>query len=138
MNTYAPRLTRLLLFVVFLLVVSLFAKTSILRGAHMVSLQSAPALAASVAPSLAQSDSKGVPVPEKDFEITGSAYFDNKDWVVVNIQSLPDKNPAVVVMEKINGVYTVVLGPGASFSSTTTLSMPQDLANYMKKQGLTY
>lgn len=120
-------------FFVALLVMCLVIKHRLLN--NYVSLNTAPALAAEVAPSVGSSSIKGLPIPNKDFKIVQSKYFDNNKWAVAAIK-VPKTDTATVVLEDINGVYTVVLGPGTAFSSDVVQEMPSSVAAYLISQGL--
>jgi Flp pilus assembly protein CpaB len=134
--TNTGRLVRRVIFLLILFIVSIAVKHFVLSGMYLTKLQGAPALAASVAPSIATSDSKNIPIAGKDFKIVSANYFNNKQWAVVTVATIPDNNLATLVLENINGAYTVVLGPGTVFSTSVTQSMPPDVATYLINKGL--
>lgn len=125
-----------ILFVLILFLVSVTARHIILGGTYLSKLNTAPPLAASIAPTIVTHGSTNLPESGIDFKILSSQYFDNKQWVVVSIASGPDTDTAFLVMERLSGVYTVVLGPGTFFSSDVTQSMPSDVAAYLTSKGL--
>lgn len=126
-----------ILFLLILLVASLFAKHVILGGMYLTSLKAAPPLAGSIAPSLASAGSKNtLPQAGKDFKILKVNYFDNQQWAVVLVAHIPDMNSATLLLQKLNGVYAVVLGPGTTFPASTAQSMPSDVAAYLMSKGL--
>lgn len=121
-------------FVAILFLISLLVRHLLL--ANYVTLGAAPPLAAEVSSSLASSSSTNtLPTPNKDFKIVASKYFVNNEWVVVAIKS-PGTDTASEVLEKINGVYAVVLGPGTEFSSDDITEMPAEVSAYLISQGL--
>lgn len=121
--------------VIVLLIVCLVIKHSVL--ADYKKLPSASALSNSVASSLTSSGSNSLPTPNKDFLITDTKYFNNNQWVVVTVkENNTHSDTAYEVLEKINGVYTVVLGPGTSFSQDVQEEMPTSVSDYLSLQGL--
>lgn len=42
----------------------------------------------------------------------------------------------LIIAQKHNGVYEIVLGPGTSFSETDLLGLPTDLVNYLQSIGV--
>ena len=132
----AARIAKKVLFVIALFIVSLAIKYIILDGVGVTRLQTGPPLAGSIAPSLAPANSKSIPVVGENFKILSTRYFDDKQWAVASVASLPDMDLAILVLEKIDGVYTVVLGPGTSFPSSAAQSMPADVAVYLQSRGL--
>ena len=134
--TNTRQLARRVILVLVLFVVSVLVKHVVLNGLYLTKLQSAPALAASIAPSIITSGSKNLPIAGKDFKVLSTNYFDNKQWAVVTVATIPDNNSATLVLENINGVYTVVLGPGTVFSTSVTQSMPSDVVAYLVYEGL--
>jgi hypothetical protein len=136
MNT--RQLSMRLALIVILFAVAFGTKQLILHGVDQTKLHSAPALAGLIAPSLLSNKSKNLPVNGKDFTILSSQYFENKQWVVVSVESKQNKSTAFLVIEKINDVYTVVLGPGTFFPNDVTQSMPADVASYLVNKGLVH
>ena len=130
------QLFRRTLLLVALFVVSLVIRQVLLGGVGLTSLGAASPLAAAVAPSIASSGSSSLPEVGKDFKILSSQSFDSAQWAVVSVAHIPDMNRTTLVVEKLNGVDTVVLGPGTSFSSTVLRSIPVDVANYLISKGL--
>ena len=130
-------LARRFLILAMLLIASYGAQYLILGGLPVTQLGKAPALAGSVAPSLATSANGSTDIPQagKDFKVLDSQYFDSGRWAVVSVEK-PSAGKAYLVLKKITGVYTVVLGPGTSFSTDTTRTMPPDVAEYLLKQGV--
>lgn len=105
----------------------------ILSGIYETKLktQSMSPLEQAVSLDLLSPNSGQIPTPGKDFKLTKSTYFDNNSWVIANISYLPDNNAAALVLEKINNVYDVVLGPATAFSLSSTYSLPGDVAQYL-------
>lgn len=119
------------------LVAVFFVRGLILGGPAINLSTSSSQLAGFVAPSLVtnQKDHK-LPQPGKDFRVTSTDFFDNGNWAVVGVESLPDKNGATVVLKRVNKVYTVVLGPGTSFSKGDVLAAPQDVISFLRSESL--
>ncbi|MEO8785262.1 MAG: hypothetical protein ABI221_03070 [Candidatus Saccharimonadales bacterium] len=86
------------------------------------------------------SQSSSMPSGSKDYNLGDTKYFSNGDWAVASI--IPTKNSkltqAVVIMQKREGVFQVVLGPGTAFDSSVTLNLPTDLGNYITQRGYVY
>lgn len=92
-------------------------------------------LAGPVSIGIGQAGSGALQEAGKDYKIESAKYFDNNEWVVVNI--LPLKNnadPAVMVLKKVNGFYQTVLGPAGQFSGSYFYVLPLDVYQYMVKQ----
>jgi hypothetical protein len=125
------------LFLVVLIAISVVSKNIILNGVPQTKLQVAPPLAGTLSQSLITYKSKDVlPVIGKDFTIQSTQYFNNQQWAVVLVSSVPDNNNAILVLEKLNGNYQVVLGPGTSFSTTDIQTMPSNVISYLTSKGL--
>jgi hypothetical protein len=102
---------------------------------NYVKLGSASSLSGQVASSLTLPGNNKLPLPGKDFTISNRQYFNNNTWAIVAVTK-PQTDKAYIVLEKINGVFTVVLGPGTNFPTDVTLSMPSDVAAYLINQGV--
>lgn len=130
--------TRAKTVIIILIIVSAFvARALILRGATYVSLAPGPVLSGAISQSLASSNQKTIPQPNKDYSIDGITFFDSNSWAVSSIfsgQGLQDKS--FVVLQKVDGVYRVVLGPGTAFSSASTYSLPADVFLFLKNSGV--
>lgn len=133
----AKRLIASFIFLAIVIAGSLVARHLILGSAPYARLQTASPLAAYVAPSLV-TGSGYMPQEGKDFNITGTHYYDDKRWVVVSINSTGKSNRAFLVLQKMNGTYAVVLGPGSSFPSDVTQNLPPDVAEYLSSNRLIY
>jgi hypothetical protein len=122
---------------VLLIVISTIFKNVILGGTPQTKLSTAPPLAGTISQSIITPQSNGIlPVIGKNFNITSTHYFDNQQWVVVSVSTIPDNNGAVLVLQKLNGSYQVVLGPGTLFSSSDVQSMPASVIDYLTNRGL--
>jgi hypothetical protein len=136
-NGINPKKAFLLVALIFLLpIAALVYRDVILGGITQTTYNPVPPLAGSISLSLINSGSSNIPQAGKDFKITNTKYFDNKKWVVVSITQLPKMNPATVLLEDINGLYIVVLGPGTLFSPSIAQSLPSDVTKYFINQGL--
>lgn len=119
------------------LVVCVLARTIITGGASTINLSPASALAGPVSIGMGQTSSGTLPEAGKDYQIKTAKYFDDKQWVVVNILPLKTKaDPAVMVLKKIDGVYQTVLGPAGQFTNSYSYVMPPDVSSYLSQQGV--
>lgn len=120
-----------------LVVVTLLARMVITGGYPTIRLSSASSsLAGPVSIGIGQASSNTLPEIGKDYDIKSAKYFDNKEWVVVNISPLKSKgDPAFMVLKKIDGVYQTVLGPAGQFNGSYFYVMPLDVDQYLTQQG---
>jgi len=116
-------------------------KSMLYGDAKLVTIASAAPLTGQISQALAGTSGDQAVLPEagKDYTLENVKYFDNKEWVFAGIKPVSNTiDSSDVVLQKKNGVYVVVLGPGSAFSRTTTLTMPSDIAQYLNQQGLLY
>ncbi len=120
-----------------LVVVTFGLKSILLQGLSTVTLGSAPPVAGAVSQSLGLSATRSaLPVYRQDYTLQDVKYFYNDAWAVATVApTKPDADTVIVVMQKINGVYQPVLGPGTVFSASYVFTLPPDVAQYMNKQG---
>lgn len=117
-------------------VIIAFIARSVIVGHPVISLEPAPALTGSVAQSFSIGDSKTLPVYGTDFTLKNAHYFENKQWVVVMVNSVKhDFDPGVLVMKKVNGAYQAVLGPGSQFSDSYRVTLPNSVSRYLGESG---
>jgi hypothetical protein len=109
-------------------------------GGQYVKLSSAPPLSGVVAQSL---DLAGgttiVPVAGKAFSLQNVSYFDNNDWVIATVSPSNGNTTitqALVVLQKKDGTFQVVLGPGTDFDSSYLTSLPADVGQSLEQQGV--
>ena len=127
--------------IILVVLLLLTARYLILGGASKeVRLDAAPALSGVVSQSLAASQhASDLPLAGRDFTLQNIRHFDSQQWVVAKVQPVGNTfDPSLVVLEKINGSYEVVLGPGSAFESSYLLSLPEDVAHYLELQGVFY
>lgn len=132
---------RLVVFSVVLLGVAFGVKALVLQGAtQVVSLGSAPALSGEISQSLIKAGAdNSVPKLNKDFSISQANYFENHEWAVATIKSTSkESNGAFVVLQRMNGVYKIILGPGTAFPNVYLKSLPSDVGTYLYNQGAIY
>lgn len=131
---------KLLLVSVGLVFISLTARFIILGGKPVVSLSSTPALAGSLSSELgstALGQEGSLPQINKDYTLKNVRYFYNQKWVVAKILPVhKNADPALVVLEKINGVYRLVLGPAGDFARSYTYVLPKEVGDYLNQQGV--
>ncbi|MEJ0072800.1 MAG: hypothetical protein WDN27_01780 [Candidatus Saccharibacteria bacterium] len=116
----------LTLILVILAVIAL-ALPSMLTGGKRVTLHKASPLMGAISQSLG-SDVK--------FTIASTQYFDNNSWALasLNISGLGNQTSRVV-LQKRDGMFMVVLGPGSDFPTNALRSLPPDLAGYLSGEG---
>jgi hypothetical protein len=121
-----------------LVVITLLTKSVLLQGLPVTSLGSAPPIAGAVSQSLGLSASRAaLPVFGKDYTLQDVHYFYNNEWAVATVApTKPDADTVIVIVQKINGVYQTVLGPGTIFSSSYLYTLPPDVGQYLNKQGV--
>jgi hypothetical protein len=116
----------------------LFGVKSLVLGPALIKLPSSPPLTGVISQGLGISgDNTSLPVEGKDYTLKNTLYFDNRQWVVTTV--IPAKNNgdvATVVLEKINGVYQIVVGPGTDFSPSYIPPLPQDVTLYLTSKGV--
>lgn len=132
------RLIKHFLILLIFFIASLLIRYFLLDGVDTTKLQSGPALAAAIAPSIISPGANNLPEVNSNYKVLNSHYFDNGQWAIVSIASLPSMNTSVLVLEKIGGVFTVVLGPGTYFSISVTRTMPADVSAYLISRDLVH
>lgn len=122
-----------------LIVVTIIIRQT-LAGAPVITLSRAAPLSGIVAQSMARGGGKTTfPIAGTDFKLSNEHYFDNNTWLVTWIIPLKvNLNQDVVVMQKVDGIYKVVLGPGGDFNSSYLIVLPSDVGDYLNQQGLFY
>lgn len=127
-----------ILILIALFCVAVPAKSIVLGGARVVSLPAGPALTGAVSQSLAVSSSGPLPVAGKDYNLTAT-YFDNNAWAVGLIQPLNNTlNSGVVVLQKKNSVFQVVLPPSNAVSVDQLYVLPNDVASFLRAHESVY
>jgi hypothetical protein len=121
---------------VILLIAAFTIKPLVLGGGQKVVLQDAPALSGQISQAFAITTKGTLPVVNKDYKIQTPVYFDNNEWAVVPLTWLTSGgNDTLLVLQKRDGIYTTVLGPGSAFPDTVTESLPNDVSLYLKRIG---
>lgn len=124
--------------IILLVVVSLITKVIVLGDTDKTSLitTSSP-IAGAVSRSINSSQtSNNPPLEGKNFKLQSTNYFDDKQWAVSSVTTIPDNDTAIVVLQEVNGSYQVVVGPGTIFSSQQLQAMPSDVVNYLTSLGV--
>lgn len=121
-----------------MVVITLVLKSIILQGLSLVELGSAPPLAGVVSQSLGRPGSKTeLPVAGKDYTLRDTRYFNNGQWAAATIvPTQSNGDTVIVIMQKINGTYQVVLGPANEFSSSYLYTLPPELSQYLSQKGV--
>lgn len=121
---------KLILAIIIVVVATLFARTLILDGASKISLAPAPQLSGYLAQSIGVSKQSGELLsPGKDFMVTNVKYYNNR-WAVATVKPINNSfDGGVVVIEKIDNVYSVVLGPTGEFSDSYIYVLPSSVVN---------
>lgn len=102
----------------------------VLGGAHKIKLPPAPPLVGQIEQVLRQNSDGSLKKNGVDFSLN-SQYFENKTWVVVDIQGLRHSQSGYVIMKKNDGVYQVISGPGTALASTQLSAFPEDVSGYL-------
>src|SRR5437667_1963738 len=100
--------------------IAVFIGRQILLGGPTVSLSEAPPLTGIISQSMYSVSGKGsLPIVGKDFNLKNTRYFEGDQWVATSISPVGQRlNAALVVLQKQDGIYRVVLGPGSAFDSS--------------------
>ncbi len=125
-------------FILVILLASFAARQILTGGMRVVSLGQAPPFSGLAAQSLGVGkDQSKVPVAGKDFSLKNGRYFVGDKWVVADIAPLKNNfDPGTVIIQKQNGAYSVVLGPGSDFDSSYLISLPREVGDYLKAKGV--
>ena len=120
-----------------LVAVTLLIRVIVTGGYPTIKLSStSSSLAGPVSVGIGQASSGPLPEIGKDYKIKSAEYFDNKEWVVVNILPIKSQgDPAFMVLKKIDGVYQTVLGPAGQFNGSYFYMMPLDVDQYLTEKG---
>lgn len=123
-----------------IIIATLVTKQILIGSAKAVSLAPAPPLTGIVAQSLYAGGSQTtLPVAGRDFTLADVHYFDGNDWAVATVKPINNSlNRALVILQRKQGMYIVVGGPGSAFPSDYLLSLPADVGNYLENQGVFY
>ena len=121
------------------LAATIIAHAMLLGGAPYHQLAKAAPLDGVVSQALVTNGTSAPPVGGKDFTLQSVHTFGN-DWLVASIVPTPTSKltKSTVVLEKREGVFQVVLGPGTAFDNSVLVSLPADLGNYLTQQGYIY
>ena len=106
-------------------------------GAPAVRLSPGPSFGGEISQAIGVQDNGKLLTANKGFTITDTRYFQNRAWVFVTIDRA-NVGGAFVVLHRVSGVYTVVLGPGTAFASNYLTDLPADLTQYMNSKGILY
>jgi len=121
-----------------LCVVAISAHNIILGGARSVTLASAPPYAGVISQALGENSQHQLPVDNVDYTVT-TQNFDNADWVVGEIIPLKQNfDQSVVVLERSNGIYRVVVNPTNALPAGALIGIPNDVANYLRSHVAIY
>lgn len=125
---------------IILVVISLILKNTILGGLPLRTLQAAPPLSGVVSQSLANFGTEdSLPVAGKDYKFQGVHYFDSQSYAVVSVAPIKNTTDSgILVLQRFNGFYQVILGPGTAFSASDVHNLPADVVQYLKGRVLIY
>lgn len=123
-----------------LVVCAVITKYIVLGGLLPTTLKPAPPLSGVIGPSLANLAVGGsIPVEGKDYNIKTVRYFSSRTYAVVLVGSLKiTTDPGVLVLQKLNGNYRVILGPGTSFQQNQIQGLPDNVTEYLQTKVLIY
>jgi hypothetical protein len=123
--------------IVFLLLVN--TRTIVLGHYSQVQLDAATGITGQVSQAFTSGGSTTLPVYNQDFTLSNTRYFENNAWVVTTIvPKKNDFNQSFLVMQKKNGVYVPILGPGTAFPRTVTENLPDKVGLYLYSLGAVY
>lgn len=128
------------IFIGLLIVITLLVNYITLGGIPFVALSKTQPLTGAASQAIGAVNKNGkLPVNGKDFILNDIRYFDD-NWVVATVSptSKSQLAQATVIMQKVDGAYRVVLGPGTTFDNSITFSLPTDLGDYLTQRGLLY
>jgi hypothetical protein len=132
LTTATKKYTTASLVIIIFFLACLLVRHQVLKNYYK--LKTAPALSSQTSLALSSSADK-IPEINKNFSITYSKYFDGGNWAIVTLNEGKNSDKASIILEKINGVYTLVLGPGTNFSSDVLKEMPSSVALYLVTNG---
>jgi len=138
-ESYLERNWKKILVVGIVFLILMNTKTIILGRTGAVKLDAAPGITGQVSQAFTTGGSTTLPVYNQDFTLSKTMYFENNAWVVTTI--VPKKgnfNQSFLVMQKKNGVYVPILGPGTAFPRTITENMPDEVGLYLYSLGAVY
>lgn|GEM_PF-977321 len=116
-----------------ILAVILFVAAGLVTGnAKVVNLAIAPPLAGEISQSIGGSSGVTLPVEGKDYTITQTAYFETNTWAVATITNSDGSNTSYIVLQKVNGVFQVILGPGTAFAQSDNNQLPASVQQYLQ------
>jgi hypothetical protein len=123
-----------------LLLIAVFTiRPILLGGGQKVTLQSAPELTGQVSQAFATTATGDLPAAGKDYKLYNTKYLENDDWIVTNFKWLNEYgNDGVIVLQKKDGIYNPMLGPGSAFPSTVTETLPPSVSLYLNSIGVLY
>jgi len=121
------------------LIIAFVARLSMLQGHALRQL--APAnndFAGAVAQGIGPNQQHTLQVYGKDFSLSSVKYFDNT-WALISvIPKNVSTDKATIILNKVDGMYRVVLGPGTAFPTVVLNELPLDLGQYLVNQGVIY
>ena len=118
---------------IFILVVVLLLRGVFVSG-YISNIPVGSAMSAYVEPALVNPGSTSLPLENSGFKILKTDYEDNSSWAIVTVSKAG--NQATLIFKKINGVYSLVLGPGTTFPVSSTYVMPASVVSYLNSYGL--
>lgn len=132
-------IARYLLILAFLAIGASIVKYIVLGGLPVITLAPATPLSSAISQGLTSlTTGNTLPVEGKDFVIKDVHYFDNQTFAVVSVGALKlSTDPATLVLQKLNGSYRVILGPGTTFSASSVQDLPSDVVQYLNSRGVT-
>lgn len=114
-------------------------KSIILAGIPITKLPESPSLHGQISQFLASSSETAPEALPQDFTITNTKYFATNAWAVAQIRDKKGNTDAgLVILEKKNGIFVPVLGPGTIFSKNDLYVLPEPVATYLTEKGVVY
>jgi preprotein translocase subunit SecG len=120
-----------------ILVLSFGIKSLILGGHQSIRLEAAPSLSGAVSQGLFESTTATrLAQPGIDYTLAKTTYLQAGAWAVTTMKPIgPAADNGTLVLRKVGDAYQVVLGPGTSFSTAQTKSLPGVVTNFLIASG---
>jgi hypothetical protein len=135
-----PKISKTFIILFIILIIALIARNIVVERKPIVTLGNAPALSGVIAQNIDTTGGNSIlPIAGKDFGLKNIHYFDNNNWAVANITQTNNKvSPGLVVLQKKDQLYQVVIGPGTAFDNSILVTLPKDVGQYMSQHGVLY
>lgn len=103
----------------------------VLGGAREVRLAKADKLTGQLTQAIGDNERIAM---NSEITIVKVKYFENDTWAVVDLQT-QKAGSAMAVLQKHDGIFVPVLGPGTSFDGSYVENTPLEVVNYLIESG---